>query len=181
MAQPRAQCARWLARLERYGALTRSQSLLFVEQARAAGTTALRQERLIRLARGLEVEHSVMSSGFAVQHSSVHDLPYFESPVSGTCRVDRTYAFNARKVGEAPAPLAAPSPEVPIPLTSRLQSALQQAVVTAGIAALVDGRRSLFSSGEVEGSRRGRTFVGAPASRTSCSRPLRPRVFTVAW
>lgn len=97
-----------------------------------------------------EVHELVGKCGFALEHTGAHDLPYFESPVSSTCRIDRTYVFSARKTAHvAPAEAAsadaprASVPSGPIPLTARIQTASQRAILTAGIASLVDGRRTL--------------------------------------
>lgn len=97
-----------------------------------------------------EVHELVRRCGFELLESEAHDLPYFESPVSGTRRIDRIYVFVARKQQHLATPeadaaykAAISGPPEPVPVTDRIQQALQRAVMTAGIASLVDGRRTL--------------------------------------
>jgi SAM-dependent methyltransferase len=92
----------------------------------------------------------VQISGFELTGQQAKALEYFDSPVSGTCRTDRTYAFAARKVADAPPAAArentAPwldDPALPIPPSATLSASVQRSVVTAGIGSLVDGSRSL--------------------------------------
>lgn len=97
-----------------------------------------------------ETQAIVERAGFEFLHSRSHDLAYFASPVSGTRRTDRIYLFDARKRAEAalsepqvPAATWLQDPSFPVPLTSNLQQAMQNAVLTFGIGSLVDGRRSI--------------------------------------
>ena len=97
-----------------------------------------------------EVCELVRASGFELLGQHAEALPYFDSPVSGTCRNDRTYVFAARKVAPAP-PVAAraraapwlDNPTLPVPVSATLAASVQRSVVTAGIGQLVDGARSL--------------------------------------
>jgi hypothetical protein len=99
----------------------------------------------------LEETHDlVRSAGFELTDQQQHALKYFDSPVSGTCRIDRTYAFAARKLTDAPQGVSRPSvapwlddPTKPVPESAALAASVQRSVVTAGIGSLVDGTRSL--------------------------------------
>jgi hypothetical protein len=96
------------------------------------------------------VHQSAREAGFEILEASAQDLRYFDSPVSATRRIDRTYAFSARKLTESSA-VARSARESstgfdlmrPVPVTQALSSALNQAVLIAGIASLVDGQRTL--------------------------------------
>jgi hypothetical protein len=97
-----------------------------------------------------EVCELVNASGFELLGQHADSLKYFDSPVSGTCRIDRTYAFNARKVAASTHARAAEAtppwlddPSLAIPASATLAASVQRAVVTAGIGSLVDGARSL--------------------------------------
>lgn len=92
----------------------------------------------------------VQNSGFELVGRHAEALEYFDSPVSGTCRIDRTYVFAAHKVADAaPAATRDPSapwlddPTLPIPPSAALAARVQRSVITAGIGSLVDGARSL--------------------------------------
>jgi hypothetical protein len=97
-----------------------------------------------------EICDLVCEGAFEIFDQQQHALKYFDSPVSATCRIDRTYVFAARKIGPPRLRVAAPSsvaawlqdPSRPIPISAALASSLQSAVMTAGIASLVDGSRS---------------------------------------
>jgi hypothetical protein len=98
-------------------------------------------ERVHQLAR---------EAGFEILEASAQELPYFDSPVSATRRIDRTYAFSARKLTESAAVAwsageGSPGLDLmrPVPVTPALSSALNQAVLIAGIASQVDGQRTL--------------------------------------
>jgi hypothetical protein len=96
-----------------------------------------------------EICDFVRGSAFDLQSCEQHSLAYFDSPVSGTCRTDRTYVFAARKIGEPPVSVTPPKSTPwlddltqPIPLSAVMTESLQRSVMTAGIASLVDGTRS---------------------------------------
>jgi hypothetical protein len=97
-----------------------------------------------------EVSEIVESSSFALGRKLAEDLPYFGSPLSGTSRIDRVFAFAAQKTGEASAPepthLFAPwltDTSLPIPQGNGLAALRKKSVLTIGIVSLIDGRRSL--------------------------------------
>jgi len=97
-----------------------------------------------------EICDLVCEGSFEIFDQQEHALKYFDSPVSATCRIDRTYVFAARKIGPPRPGFAAPSgvaawlqdPSRPIPTSAALAGSLQNAMMTAGIASLVDGTRS---------------------------------------
>jgi SAM-dependent methyltransferase len=97
-----------------------------------------------------EVCDLVREGAFELCDQQQHALKYFDSPVSATCRIDRTYVFAARKVGPPKPRLAVSNgvapwledPAAPIPVSAALAASLQDAIMTAGIASLVDGTRS---------------------------------------
>jgi hypothetical protein len=90
------------------------------------------------------------ASGFQVLSHVEAELPYFDSPWSGSRRTDRVSCFAARKVAEPP-PVAVPSvlpdwvldPSRPIPRSAALESARRSAVLAGGVLSLVDGSRSI--------------------------------------
>ena len=58
------------------------------------------------LARSYSIEEMleiVGRSAFELLSNDKHDIPYFDSPVSGSRRTDTVFRFAARKTGEAPA------------------------------------------------------------------------------
>jgi len=92
-----------------------------------------------------EVHTLARENGFELLHSSAHDLVYFDSPISGTRRIDRTYVFSARRIGEVTerGEAAQLDPSAALPVTSGVSKTLQHSVMMAGILSLVDGRRTL--------------------------------------
>jgi N2227-like protein len=92
----------------------------------------------------------VRDHGFELTGQEAHSLAYFDSPVSGTCRIDRTYVFAARKVAKATRTHVQRSvvpwledATLPIPHSDALAAAIQRSVMTAGIGSLVDGTRTM--------------------------------------
>jgi len=88
--------------------------------------------------------------GFELTGQEAHSLAYFNSPVSGTCRIDRTYVFAVRKVARAtrrhvPRNVVPwlEDATLPIPQSEALAAAIQRSVMTAGIGSLVDGTRTM--------------------------------------
>jgi uncharacterized protein YbaR (Trm112 family) len=106
-----------------------------------------------------EARTIVADSGFALLSDVREDLPYFDSPHSGSRRSERVFGFAARKTGEAPPiepppPGASPAipgaipawvadPTLPVPPTPELAVQARSSAVTAGVLSLVDGRRSI--------------------------------------
>jgi len=105
-----------------------------------------------------EARTIVAASGFALLSDVREDLPYFDSPHSGSRRTERVFGFAARKTGEAPAleppapgapagPGAIPAwvadPGLPVPPTPELAVQARSSAVTAGVLSLIDGRRSI--------------------------------------
>jgi hypothetical protein len=108
------------------------------------------KQDVVRTCSIARVHQLAREAGFEILEASAQDLRYFDSPVSATRRIDRTYAFSARKLTESSAVAGSAregSPAVdvmrPVPVTPALSSALNQAVLIAGIASLVDGQRTL--------------------------------------
>lgn len=108
------------------------------------------KQDLVRTCSIERVHQLVREAGFEILEASAQDLRYFDSPVSATRRIDRTYAFSARKITESSAVARSArerSPVLdlmrPVPVTQALSSALNQAVLIAGITSLVDGQRTL--------------------------------------
>ncbi len=105
-----------------------------------------------------EVHDLVSASAFALRSSSQCDVPYFDSPHSGSRRIETVFAFCAEKVGEAvpssvPAP-AAPwvrDPRLPIPVSPPLVAIATTSVFTASMLGLVDGTRSMVDLAEALG------------------------------
>jgi SAM-dependent methyltransferase len=92
----------------------------------------------------------VQEHGFELTGQETHSLAYFNSPVSGTCRIDRTYVFAARKLANARRTNVRRSgaawlddASLPIPRSDALAAAVQRSVMTAGIGSLVDGTRTM--------------------------------------
>jgi hypothetical protein len=97
-----------------------------------------------------EVEEAVSASAFELGLRFHEDVPYFHSPHSGAHRTERVFAFTATKSGDAPAvpsrPLFEPwlsDTREPIPALPSLAALQKSSAFTAGIVAMVDGRRSL--------------------------------------
>jgi hypothetical protein len=97
-----------------------------------------------------EVEEAVTTSAFELGLRFQEDVPYFYSPHSGAHRTERVFAFAAKKMGEARVALSRPlfeswvsDPQRPIPALPSLIALKRSSVFTAGIASMVDGRRSI--------------------------------------
>lgn len=97
-----------------------------------------------------EVWDLVGQSGFDLLAREREDVPYFDSPDSGSRRRETVFCFAARKTGEAaPVTIADPLPpwiadtSAPIPQTPALTRLGRTSWFTAGALALVDGQRSL--------------------------------------
>jgi hypothetical protein len=97
-----------------------------------------------------EVHELVGAASFALRSTSRHDLPYFDSPFSGSRPVETVFFFSAKKTGEAiPQPVpgsVAPwiaDPRVPIPMSPPLVALGEMSVFTASMLNLVDGTRTM--------------------------------------
>ena len=108
------------------------------------------QAALARAYRIEEVLEIVEGSGFTLASHDRHDVPYFDSPVSGSRRIETAFRFAAKKTDEAPE-IEIPStipPWVanvlaPIPITPGLISVGRTAMLTSGLMSLIDGERSM--------------------------------------
>jgi hypothetical protein len=97
-----------------------------------------------------EVHEVVGASGFELVQQFRRDLPYFDSPHSGSRRTDTVFAFAARRSDRTPE-LAVPNdrapwladPQLPIPQHPVFASERDRSVVIAGVLSLVDGNRSI--------------------------------------
>ena len=97
-----------------------------------------------------EVHEIVAASAFELSSHEHQDLPYFDSPISGSRRTDRVFRFAARKTGEAPAvdipdplPPWVANPLVPIPITQSLVALGRTSMFTTGVLGMIDGQRSI--------------------------------------
>ena len=97
-----------------------------------------------------EVHEIVGLSAFELSSHDSHDLPYFNSPISGSHRTDKVFAFAARKTGEVAAvdipDLAPPwvvNPLAPIPITQSLIALGRTTMFTTGVLGMIDGQRSI--------------------------------------
>ncbi len=97
-----------------------------------------------------EVHEIVAGSAFELQSHDHQDLPYLDSPVSGSRRRDIVFRFAARKTGEAPAvdvpeplPPWVANPLAPIPITPALVTLGRTSMFTTGVLSMIDGERSI--------------------------------------
>ncbi len=97
-----------------------------------------------------EVWDIAAQSGFELTVREREDMPYFDSPVSGSRRIETVFCFAARKTAEASPSVArdtvAPwiaDTSLPIPLTPALLNLGRTSLFTAGAMSLVDGVRSM--------------------------------------
>ena len=97
-----------------------------------------------------EVLDVVLASAFEVTLSDRHELPSFDSPVSGVRRSETVFRVGARKLGEAapvdipdPMPPWVRNPTVPIPITPALIALGRTSMFTSGILSMIDGTRSV--------------------------------------
>jgi N2227-like protein len=104
-----------------------------------------------------EVWEIVSLGGFDIVARERRDLPYFDSPVSGSRRWETVFGFVATKTSEAP-PVAVPNAvapwladtSLPIPVTPTLTGLGRTTLFTAGALSLVDGVRSMSDvAGEI--------------------------------
>jgi len=105
------------------------------------------------LSRAYTIEEAleiVGASAFQLLSNDRQELPYFESPVSGSHRTDLVFRFAARKTGEAAAadipdvvPPWVANPLEPIPITPALVALGRTSMFTAGVLSMIDGERSI--------------------------------------
>jgi uncharacterized protein YbaR (Trm112 family) len=97
-----------------------------------------------------EVWEIVAQSAFELGAREREDIPYFDSPVSGSRRLETVFCFTARKTGEA-SPIVVPDAvapwiadaSVPIPRTPTVMNLGRTSLFTAGAMSLIDGVRSM--------------------------------------
>ncbi|HEY7375585.1 MAG TPA: methyltransferase domain-containing protein [Polyangia bacterium] len=97
-----------------------------------------------------EVHELVGASSFALSAQASEEIPYLDSPATGSRRRDLVFRFAARKTGEAPAvdvPDPAPpwvvNPLAPIPITPALVALGRTSMFTTGVLSMIDGQRSI--------------------------------------
>ena len=93
----------------------------------------------------------VAASAFELLSHDRKELPYFNSPVSGSLRSDIVFRFAARKTGEAaavdipdPFPPWVANALVPIPITQGLVALGRTSMFTTAVLSLIDGQRSMM-------------------------------------
>jgi hypothetical protein len=96
-----------------------------------------------------EVLDLVTDGAFEISFAGRADVPYFDSPVSGSRRNETIFDFAARKTGEADVavvPSAVPAwvsdPRAPIPITPALLALGRSTVFTTAVLSAIDGTRS---------------------------------------
>ena len=111
----------------------------------------LRFQSVLARAYSIEEVHEIVGgSAFELTAHDKQELPYFDSPVSGSRRTDTVFRFAARKTGEA-APADIPeslppwvaNPLTPIPITPALVTLGRTSMFTTGILGMIDGDRSI--------------------------------------
>ncbi|HXN34350.1 MAG TPA: methyltransferase domain-containing protein [Polyangiaceae bacterium] len=97
-----------------------------------------------------EVWDIVAQSAFELGAREREDVPYFDSPASGSRRIETVFSFAASKTGEASTVIArdtvAPwiaDATLPIPRTPTMMNLGRTSLFTAGAMSLVDGVRSM--------------------------------------
>jgi hypothetical protein len=99
-----------------------------------------------------EVWEIVAESGFELDAREREDIPYFDSPASGSRRNETVFCFRARKIGEAQPFVASEADKIApwiadtslaIPRTSTVMNLGRTSLFTAGAISLVDGVRSM--------------------------------------
>ncbi len=97
-----------------------------------------------------EVLDMVGLGGFEILSHDRQDIPYFDSPASGSHRTDTVFRFVARKTKDAPAvaiPESLPpwvaNPLLPIPVTPAMIALGRTSMFTTGVLSMIDGTRSI--------------------------------------
>jgi len=111
----------------------------------------LRFQTVLSRAYTIEEVHEIVGgSGFALSSHDRQEIPYLDSPVSGSKRRDLIFRFAARKTGDAPAaeipdttPPWVANPLAPIPVTPALVALGRTSMFTTGVLAMIDGQRSI--------------------------------------
>jgi Carnosine N-methyltransferase len=117
----------------------------------------LRFQAVLSRAYTIEEAHEIVAgSAFQLLSHDRQDLPYFDSPISGSRRTDTVFRFAARKTGEAPAV------DIPNPAPPWVSNPLMPIPITEALVAL--GRTSMFRASSATPGASTR-----PASRTSCA------------
>ena len=130
-----------------------------------------------------EARQLVAAGGFQLLSDLREDVPYFDSPHSGSRRSERVFGFAARKVAEAApreASAAGPpsippwiaDPELPVTPTPGMAAEARLSAITAGVLGLVDGRRSI---GDIA-RELGRSWGVEPAALVDQLRALLARI-----
>jgi uncharacterized protein YbaR (Trm112 family) len=112
----------------------------------------LRFQTVLSRAYTIEEVHEIAVAGGAFEllsHDS-REIPYLDSPISGSKRRDLVFRFAARKTGEAAAPeIPDPTPPwvsnplTPIPITPALVALGRTSMFTTGVLSMIDGQRSI--------------------------------------
>jgi len=111
----------------------------------------LRFQSVLSRAYTIEEAHEIVAgSAFELLSHGRQELPYFNSPVSGSLRSDIVFRFAARKTGEAaavdipdPLPPWVANPLEPIPITQALVALGRTSMFTTGVLSMIDGQRSV--------------------------------------
>ena len=111
----------------------------------------LRFQSVLSRAYTIEETHEIVAgSAFELLSHDRQELPYFNSPVSGSLRSDVVFRFAARKTGEAaavdipdPLPPWVANPLEPIPITQALVALGRTSMFTTGVLSMIDGQRSI--------------------------------------
>jgi hypothetical protein len=97
-----------------------------------------------------EVEDLVASGGFDLVGRGRDDVPYFDSPVSGSRRIETVFSFAARRTGDAMPFVSRDSmapwisdASLPITRTPALVALGRKSVFAGSVISLIDGARSL--------------------------------------
>lgn len=111
----------------------------------------LRFQAILSRAYTIEEAHEIAGrGGFELSSKDSHDLPYLQSPVSGSHRIDKVFRFAARKTGEAapaeipdPIPAWVANPLAPIPISEALVALARTSMFTTAVLGMIDGQRSI--------------------------------------
>jgi hypothetical protein len=111
----------------------------------------------LRFKRSLADDHTIeeiwdltQDAGFDLVSKHRDDVPYFDSPMSGSRRTETVFSFSARKASDATAwasqsaePVWILDPTRPIPMTPNLLAYGRKSVFAGSVVTLIDGKRSL--------------------------------------
>jgi SAM-dependent methyltransferase/uncharacterized protein YbaR (Trm112 family) len=111
----------------------------------------LRFHAVMSRAYTIEEAHEIVAgSAFQLQSHDRQEIPYLDSPISGSRRTDVVFRFAARKTGEAaavdipdPTPPWVANPLTPIPITPPLIALGRTSMFTTGVLSMIDGQRSI--------------------------------------